>query len=114
MTAFSLVSIVAAFIYAALAFVVVRRSPKAGLNWFCGFILISYTVWASGNVVHHLQPLVSYDQAHLAHQVGMIGVYCYASSWLLFALALTNRRKYLRSWLTYVTVPASSRCSRTC
>jgi PAS domain S-box-containing protein len=102
MTAFSLVSVVAAVIYAALATVVVRRNPRAALNWFCGMILLSYTVWALGNVVHHLQPLVTYEQAHLAHRFGMTGVYSYGASWLLFTLALTNRRKYVRSWLTYV------------
>jgi len=104
MTIFSFLSLLAAAVYAVLAVVVIRRSPKEGLNWFCGFILISYTVWALGNAVHHLQPLVTYEQAHVAHRVGMTGVYSYASSWLLFALALTNRRKFVRSWLTYVPV----------
>lgn len=102
MTAFSLASLVAAVIYAALAVAVVRRDTKAALNWFCGLILIFHSVWAAGNVVHHLQPLASYAQAHLAHRFGMTGVYSYGASWLLFTLALTNRRKYARSWLTYV------------
>ena len=104
MTLFSLASIVAAVIYAVLAVIVVRHNPKAALNWFCALFVACFTLWASGDVTHHLQPLAAYSLAHLSHNIGMIGVYFYSGIWLLIALAMTSRRRYVRSWLTYVPV----------
>ncbi len=104
MTVFSLVSMTAAVIYVALAVIIIQRNPKASLNWFAGSMLAIWTLWSAGPIIHHLRPLVSYAAAHLAHRIGVIGVYGYPAPWLLFTLALTNRKKYLRSWPIYVII----------
>lgn len=104
MTVFSLLSTVAGAVYLGLAVIIIRRNPRAALNWFAGSMLAIWTVWSVGPIIHHLRPLVPYAVAHLAHRIGAIGLYAYPAPWLLFALALTNRKKYLRAWPIYVPI----------
>ncbi len=104
MTVLSLLYIVATVIYATLAVLVILRNPRAILNWFCGLLLTCFALWTMFAIFHHLQPLIPSAPANLVYRIGKIGANGFASAWLLFALALTNRKKYLRAWPIYIPI----------
>jgi PAS domain S-box-containing protein len=104
MTVLSLVYAVATAIYATMAVIVILRNPRAILNWFCGLVLVCFTIWAPYGILHHLQPPIPFPQANLVYRIGKVGANWVTSVWLLFSLALTNRQKYLRAWPIYIPI----------
>jgi two-component system sensor kinase FixL len=104
MTVLSLTYAVATAIYATLAVIVIRRNPRAIVNWLCGLVLACFAVWSPYGMFHHLQPPIPLPQAYLAYRIGKAGMNYLTSVWLLFSLALTNRKKYLRAWPIYIPV----------
>jgi len=104
MTVLSLIYAVATAINAAMAVIVIQRNPKAILNWLCGLVLVCFVLWTPYGFFHHLQPPIPFAQADLAYKIGKAGTNFVTSVWLLFALALTNRKKYLRAWPIYIPI----------
>jgi two-component system sensor kinase FixL len=104
MTVLSLVYAIATAIYATMAVVVILRNPKAVLNWHCGLVLVCFTIWTPYGVFHHLRPPIEPAQAELVYRIGKVGANWVTSVWLLFALALTSRQKYLRAWPIYIPI----------
>jgi PAS domain S-box-containing protein len=89
-------------VYIFLTGLVILRNPRSALNWFAAGFLVCFALWSFEDVFHSLYPLVTESQARVFGNVGGIGGYCFASFYLLFALALTGHQRALRSWLTYV------------
>jgi two-component system sensor kinase FixL len=104
MTVLALVYAVATAIYATMAVIVVQRNPKAALNWLCGLVLVCFVLWTPYGFFHHLQPPIPFALADLTYKIGKAGTNFVTSVWLLFSLALTNRKKYLRSWPIYIPI----------
>jgi two-component system sensor kinase FixL len=104
MTVLSLVYAVATAIYTTMAVIVIQRNPKAILNWLCGLVLVCFTIWTPYGIFHHLQPPIPFAQADLVYKIGKAGTNFVTSVWLLFSLALTNRKKHLRAWPIYIPI----------
>jgi PAS domain S-box-containing protein len=104
MTVSSFVYTACFVIYLSLAAVVIIRSRRAVLNWFCALVLLCFAVWAFEDAFHYHKPLIPLAEARVFQNIGAMGAYAFASCFLLFALALTSQKKYLRSWLTYVPI----------
>ncbi len=104
MTVLSLVYAVATAIYAVMAVIVILRNPRAVVNWHCGLVLVCFVIWTPYGIFHHLQPPIQFAEANLVYRIGKVGANWVTSVWLLFSLALTNRKKYLRAWPIYIPI----------
>lgn len=91
-------------VYVALALVVIIRNPGSALNRLAVGFLLCFALWAFEDIFHNYHPLIPLAQARLFGNIGSVGGYSFASVFLLFALALTGRRRYLRH--PAVLVPA--------
>jgi PAS domain S-box-containing protein len=104
MTICAFIYAVAFVVYFSLAVIVVMRNHRALLNWLCALLLACFGLWAFADIYHHMMPRILLEQAVRYGDMGTPAYFGFAAVFLLFALALTNRQKYLRSWLTYVPV----------
>jgi PAS domain S-box-containing protein len=89
-------------IYVGLALVVIIRNPRAALNWFGFAFVLCFALWAFEDIFHHLHPMIGPGPARIFANIGSLGGYSFASAFVLFTLALTGRRRYLRNWYIYV------------
>jgi PAS domain S-box-containing protein len=102
MSVLSWIYLGAFLVYIALAIVVIDRTPRSALNWFCFGFLLCFALWGFEDIFHNLHPLIPLAHARLFGNIGSIGGYSFSSLFLLSALVLTGRQKYLKRWPIYV------------
>jgi PAS domain S-box-containing protein len=90
--------------YVILAVIVIRRDPWSSLNWFCFGFLLCFALWAFEDIFHNYHPLISAGPARVMGNIGSIGGYSFASFFLLFALVLTGRQRFLRRGWIYLPI----------
>jgi PAS domain S-box-containing protein len=98
---FSYLFLGATGVYIVLGILAIARNRKSVINWLCAATSFSLAFLAFADVFHTMLPLITLAQAHQIARIREIGGYLFPGFWVLFALVITDRRRLLRSWLTY-------------
>ncbi len=96
----SLLSYTAFLTYLVLAVVVLRRGPRAALNWSCALFLLALACWSLEDVFHG-NPALAENYVRMFSHIGTVGRASGGSLFLWFVLLLTGREWLLRRWWLY-------------
>lgn len=89
MTVLSLLYLFALLAYAVLATLILAANPRSSLNRACSLVLASFGIWCFGDIFHSL-PLLPKSQAMLFENISSFGWCSFPSTFVAFAMVLTD------------------------